>query len=877
MNKNFLLGTFLFALLMLNNSHAATDFAAEVSLFVNNPPLNAVIADLDDDGDNDVVISGDNGLSVAMNTDSNGTFSAPVRIGTVKSENDQVADLNGDGELDILSIHVPGPSRPIVWHRNTGTNFTAAIAIRTENSQLVMFPPTHVDGDSDLDLLWYDGSSKIVEWMSNTNGAGSFASPLTIQSITNIYFPTGADLNSDGIIDFIAVDQKNIGSSTDDELVWRPGQMATNLSFGSPISLVTNPLFLAAVGFVNADTNLDLVLLNQDDASIYWLRNEGGGTFSVPLPVSTNPPIYTDTCRVVDFDQDGFGDIMFASLFENAYWCRHTNGLGGFAVPVSLAGPFNFLQSIAAAPINADTKPDLIIVDNNQVGWRAQAATSTTFGAVQPIASAIADIRDIAGADLDGDGDRDILFGSEDGFLFAIEAFGTNGFGTATMLLSGQINLAEIHPTQLDGEDGIDLITLRTGSGIASWHAGDGLGSLGSAVVVDDFLFGPSAVTVADFDGNGSRDIAIAFTQDDLCSWYPQNPTSHVFGYEYLAGNIESVRAIGSGDLDGDGDIDIATAGYTGTVGVLYIYTNMNGAGNFSAARVVGNTPDSSDHLEVTDIDGDGDLDLVVGESDGLASSITALLNNGAGAFPSNRVIFTSGAGLRSIDYGDIDLDGDIDMVSADSNSDVIYWHENNGSGYFSSEVLTRTVTGSPFDVALADVDGDVDIDVIHAYRFDGIVSWFRNDLTNLPPAGDPLTLWAWSRGVSSTNIGPLADGDDDDVTLLEEFAFNMNPLAGDAMPLAPAGTNGLPVFGFAFDGGVSAEARYIRRRDAALIGLTYHLEAGSNLVSWISLGPGTATLINSDYERVLVDEPLSGPPSIQFLRHRIQYIPPVE
>jgi hypothetical protein len=162
------------------------------------------------------------------------------------------------------------------------------------------------------------------------------------------------------------------------------------------------------------------------------------------------------------------------------------------------------------------------------------------------------------------------------------------------------------------------------------------------------------------------------------------------------------------GDIDGDGDLD---AVLPGTVWV------NNGTGSFSAHPT---TPSfgagNSSDVALGDIDGDGDLDAVVAN---YAQAATVWVNNGTGSFSAHPTTpsFGGADSSRAVALGDIDGDGDLDAVVANSLSPLAetVW-VNNGTGSFSAHPTTPSFGGGTSNaVALGDIDGDGDLDAVVA------------------------------------------------------------------------------------------------------------------------------------------------------------------
>ena len=182
-----------------------------------------------------------------------------------------------------------------------------------------------------------------------------------------------------------------------------------------------------------------------------------------------------------------------------------------------------------------------------------------------------------------------------------------------------------------------------------------------------------------------------------------------------------AAREVATGDVDGDGDVDFVNGNQYGGSGV---YVNRNGGnaagtntGVFTTTQTVAIVDQPFD-LALGDADGDGDLDLFV------ATSELQVWLNGGNASGSNTGQFSApafvnvGLGARSVALGDVDGDGDLDAVVASGNGTAFIVRLNGGNatgsntGVFSNGG-TYTVGYSIVAVALGDVDGDGDLDVL--------------------------------------------------------------------------------------------------------------------------------------------------------------------
>ena len=263
-----------------------------------------------------------------------------------------------------------------------------------------------------------------------------------------------------------------------------------------------------------------------------------------------------------------------------------------------------------------------------------------------------------------------------------------------------------------------------------------------------------------DCNGNGipdQEDIANGTSADCNDNGVPDECED--FATHTVDGDFGGAISVYAADVDGDGDLDILGAAWSGDSRIKW-WENTAGDGEVWIAHTVDGSFDGARSVYAADVDGDGDLD-VLGAAD-LADDITWWENTaGDGTVWFEHTVQGGFDGARSVYAADVDGDGDIDVLGAAWQGDRIKWWENTaGDG----EVwIAHTVDGS-FDgarsVYAADVDGDGDLDVLGAADLADAITWWENT------AGDG-TVWTEHtvdgsfNGASSVHAADV-DGDGD-------------------------------------------------------------------------------------------------------------------
>jgi hypothetical protein len=271
----------------------------------------------------------------------------------------------------------------------------------------------------------------------------------------------------------------------------------------------------------------------------------------------------------------------------------------------------------------------------------------------------------------------------------------------------------------------------------------------------------------------------------------------------FVAANNEVLQAANRGtgavgDLNGDGNLDLVQANYI-TANTVSIRLG-DGSGKLTAPAsnatvAAGNTPDN---VTLGDIDGDGDLDMLVSNGSNGPYTITVLQNDGAAGFTplaSNSTLSPSDFG-RSMAIGDLDGDGDLDLAVSTRDYKLNIF-QNNGSGSFTRLASSNTATFALNDFAenlhLGDFDGDGDLDAVVTNRNAGTVSVRFNDGTGTFSGTTNLTVGAYPSSMAVADV----DGDGD-LDLVTANSNNTAPLSlrfnnGNGSFTAPAAEPVLP------------------------------------------------------------------------------------
>lgn len=280
----------------------------------------AALADLDGDGDVDIVASNDKpDRKLLYMNDGKGTFRVSGTFGDPEwnTRYVTVADLNGDKRPDLIVANRssnPAAPRPSYVCLNSGAGaFPACAPLATRSATIIISTDLDGDGTTDLFVPHRDGGQNLVFW---NDGTGAFSQPPTAAgpAQSQIRAAAAADINGDGSVDLVVGDEKNglfvyIG--------------AGKRAFDAPVALgkATGAPYAIAIADMNRDRKPDIVVGRQEAVGSVFF-NMGQGRIPAFADVQWGDgkgSVYG--VAIGDLDGDGWPDIAAArSEAPNGVW-----------------------------------------------------------------------------------------------------------------------------------------------------------------------------------------------------------------------------------------------------------------------------------------------------------------------------------------------------------------------------------------------------------------------------------------------------------------------------------------------------------------------------------------------------------------------------
>ncbi len=331
--------------------------------------------------------------------------------------------------------------------------------------------------------------------------------------------------------------------------------------------------------------------------------------------------------------------------------------------------------------------------------------------------------------DLDGDGHTDVLSASfgDDKIAWYESDGGSPPSFTERMISTSANGALSVFATDVDGDGDTDVLSASQSDDKIAWYESDG----GTPPSFTERVISTSAdraihVFATDVDGDGDTDVLSASFEDDKIAWYESDGGSPpTFTERVISTTANTAVSVFATDLDGDGDTDVLSASTRDDK--IAWYESDGGSPPAFTERVISSTANGAHSVFATDLDGDGDTDVLSASTAGKI----AWYESDGGSPPAftERVISTTARSARSVFATDVDGDGDTDVLSASFWDNTMRWYENTPPptpAPFTERVISTTANGA-ISVFATDLDGDGDIDVLSASNFGDKIAWYEN------------------------------------------------------------------------------------------------------------------------------------------------------
>ncbi len=332
-----------------------------------------------------------------------------------------------------------------------------------------------------------------------------------------------------------------------------------------------NAPYNIASGFIDDDSYIDLVVSTTLGNTVFWLKNDGSGTFDLQSTIigTLNS---AGGVAISDLNDDGFNDVISTSYNDGKLVWFENDGLGNFGTEQIISDGIVGPSQVYVRKIDGNDTYDVCVsaYNGNEVIWFSNDGNGG-FGLKNIIDNTIVNPGAFAMKDIDFDGDIDAVIANSVAFGTPndcrVEVFYNDGTGSFT---------ADTNPVSVNTKD---------------------------------YIF---SVMAEDVDNDNSLDILVTDINGSP-SWFKRTeiePGTATYTETVLTTSIVNPACLDLRDLDNDGLDDFVLSSASAGAGNDIVWYKNNGSGGFDPEIVIDNTQSQAYTFTFADFENDGDLDI---------------------------------------------------------------------------------------------------------------------------------------------------------------------------------------------------------------------------------------------------------------------------
>ncbi len=318
-----------------------------------------------------------------------------------------------------------------------------------------------------------------------------------------------------------------------------------------------------------------------------------------------------------DIDLDGDTDVLGNSYYGNELllfvndgdsppsWERHV-----------IDDDLVEALAVSVVDLDGDGLPDILggSAAGAEVAWWRNLGGSPPAWSRSTIDDGVPGAHDVAGADLDGDGDVDVISVSfEDDEIMWWRNDGSAGTAWQRFTVASNFDYpTKVAIADVDHDGDLDVFAVAWHDRqIAWWRNGGGDPIEWTGETIGEGFAGAHWVHAGDIDDDGWIDVVGAAMDLGQVAWWRNDGAGQTSWQKtVITRSLPGAVSAVAGDLDGDGDLDVAGAGWSAS-GHMAWFENVDGQGATWEFRSIDRSFAQSSSVHVADVDGNGSLDML--------------------------------------------------------------------------------------------------------------------------------------------------------------------------------------------------------------------------------------------------------------------------
>ncbi|MFY0631095.1 MAG: T9SS type A sorting domain-containing protein [Flavobacteriaceae bacterium] len=527
------------------------------------------------------------------------------------------------------------------------------------------------------------------------------------------------DVDNDGLVD-IAVTQ-----SGTNKVSWYKNLGNYNFDGERSIAFINKPQTLI-VADIDNDGDNDFIVGSKDDDKITLLINNGIAVFNQQVVIN-NANYGIKKIKLFDLDNNGFLDIINGQEDGSIYWIKNING-SNFSSAQYITGSADAGYGFDFLDINGDSYEDIVFSSNYDDNLKYKLnINGNSFSSETIIDNSLSDPYNLLVKDFDNDGLKDIIISTTSDDKIGWYKNNNGSFSPIVQITNNVSNPKYFLVEDIDNNNSLEIIVSSYQNNVPenqklSIFKQNSTSSSYVENVINFYFSAANTIRIADLNNDGNNDIISAFKS----IMWNKNYGNNIFSSQYLlSSNIESgqVNDIEIKDMNSDGWLDVI-----GLVdNKLEIYKNVNGEQfELAYSQTINN---GAEDLEISDLNNNGNFDILISHGDG-EFPISKIINDGNFSFQNISTVYTfGGTGYKAYNFkcGDIDNDGDIDIVVGANDVSEVHWLKNDGNGVFNYQFIASSIPCDKIDIGDIDNDGNIDIVTAGSNSY-GVsdLNWFK-------------------------------------------------------------------------------------------------------------------------------------------------------